>query len=168
MRFSHPKHGEITVHSTYMDNVHLRKGGTLSLYWVRNEVGFFALSVQRLKGRVFMLNLTKNWEIAKREFLAYIVRHGKRTNPRQVHTLSIYLGLDYPRSDMHRCVAICKDGRKVVDVIHSEKIGSLGLAFREMKKECGCRHRKKYEELDQHWFSTSYTRGCDVMQSTSI
>jgi hypothetical protein len=172
MRFQ-SKYGIMRVHTTYMENVALKKGGTLSLYWVRNQDAskFMAAIIRRCRRRIYG-EFIQSWDLAKSLFTQRIVQSGTRNGGRYFHTLSLYVGPDQ-HSDLFRCLAICKEGRKVVDCLHRERIGSVALAFQQIKRECGCKHRKKYEELDYYQFKqmcqttlsapmASYRRTSDV------
>lgn len=151
MRFN-SKYGVLTVQQAYYENIALKKGGTLSLYWVKGQDVFKAAIIRRYKGKVFA-EFSNSWQEAKRIFTQRIVKEGKRNGQRILHTLSLYVAPDQ-HSDLYRCIAICKNGRKAVDVLHAERVGSIAKAFKALRAECGCRHRKRYEMLDGHWFST--------------
>jgi hypothetical protein len=140
------------VQITYMENVVLRIGGALSLYWVKMGAEYKAAIIRRHKKKIYG-QFISSWDEAKRVFTARVAKSGKRNGQRVFHVLSLYSAPD-EHSDLFRCVAICRAGRKVVDVLHKERIGSIALAFKAMKAECGCRHRKRYDELDYHRFST--------------
>ena len=162
MTFNHSKLGKLVVQQVYLENMKLKRGGTLSLYWTKNEAQFVALIIRRTKLKVFMSQVLNSWEEAKRVFTSRIIREGALSpRPRNFHTLSLYIGPD-PHSDMQRCIAICREGKKFVDTLHKTRIGSLALAFQGMRRECGCKHRKRYDELDYHTFHSR------VSQSTTI
>lgn len=152
MRFNHKQLGQLEVQSTYMENVNIRSGGNLSLYWANNENGYRGLIVHRKGKKTFLSSAHLVWEEAKRFFTNRIVREGSFSKTtRKFHSLNLYFQLD-TQSDQWRCIAICKEGKKFVDVLHVSKIGCLALVFQGMKKECGCRHKKRYDELDYYSF----------------
>ncbi len=128
-----------------MENVLLKRGGSLSLYWVQNCVAYKALILRRFKGKVFG-TFYSSWSEATSEFHRRIEKEGKRSkDQRKVHLLSLRI---HPNDIGFRCLAICKTGRTTVDVEHTERIGALALAFKKINKECGVRHRKQYDEME--------------------
>ena len=146
MRGFQSKSGEWQIKLTYMENVVLKKGGTLSLYWVENCSAFKALILRRFKGKVFG-SFMSSWTDATHEFHKRISKEGKQSkDPRSFHTIALRT---QPNDIGFRCLAICKNSRIVADVEHLERIGSMALAFRQINKMCGVRHRKEYDILDQ-------------------
>ncbi len=140
------KTGAWKIKMAYMENVVLKKGGTLSLYWAENCTSFKALILRRCRGKVFGQFLA-SWEEATSVFHRRIAKEGKRSKlTRDFHTISIRT---QPNDIGFRCLAICKNSRIVADVEHLERIGAMALAFRKINRECGVRHRKEYDILDQ-------------------
>jgi hypothetical protein len=139
------KNGEWKVKQTFMENVQLRRGGSLSLYWVENCISFKALILRRYKGKFFG-SFIPSWTDATHEFHERIAREGKKSkDPRTFHTIALRT---QPNDIGFRCLAICKNSRLVADVEHLERIGSMALAFREINRMCGVRHRKEYDILE--------------------
>lgn len=149
------KHGEWVVKQTFMENVTLKRGGTLSLYWVENCTSFKALILRRCKGKQFGQFLS-SWEEATSEFHQRIAKEGKRSkNPRTFHSMSLRTT---PNDIGFRCLAICKNSKIVIDVEHLERVGAMALAFKKINRECGVRHRKEYDILD-HIYPKEISRG---------
>ena len=145
MKYFQSKTGAWKIKMTYMENVVLKKGGTLSLYWAENCIAFKALILRRFKGKVFG-EFIPSWTEATSVFHQRISKEGKRSKlGRDFHTISIRT---QPNDIGFRCLAICKNSRLVVDVEHLERIGAMVLAFKKINRECGVRHRKQYDILE--------------------
>lgn len=130
---------------TYLENVQMKKGGTLSLYWAENCTSFKALILRRCKGKAFG-EFIPSWDEATSVFHSRIAREGKRSKlGRDFHTMSLHTS---PNDIGFRCLAICKNSRTVIDVEHLERVGAMALAFKKINRECGVRHRKAYDILE--------------------
>jgi hypothetical protein len=155
MRFLSKSGVRITVLNEYLTRVVLIDKSTASLYWVKRGEDYQALCVIRKKGKVKGINFGPLWSRAKQDFHALLLKRAVRVESKPVHALT--LRFEELRKG-HRCLAICHSGRKYVEVKHKTKIGAVAIAFREMNRVCGCRHRKKYEEMADYYLSVNPKR----------
>ena len=149
MRFKSAGGEIIEVLEEFVGAVKLRNHTSVTLFWVKKGAAYCAYQVTRTtKGKVKGKVMGSVWQDAKREFLQLIHRSAVHTTPTTVHTLRLYIT---PTRKAYKCLAVCHEGRRSVETQHKYKIGAVGAVFRLMNKECGCKHRKKYDELADYY-----------------